>query len=799
MIKPLDFNFSLQDDASPATSGQRPMTNGQSADDRRPKNDDLERYEFREARQHIFELERRDFFKLFGAGLAVFAVVPRETLAQQTNQNFGESGGRIRRGDDMPQQISAWLHIDENGAVTVYTGKAEMGQNIRTSLTQQVAEELRVALDRVALVMADTDLTPYDMGTFGSRTTPQMGTQLRNISAGARQVLMQRAAEIWTNGGAAASGSTQLPQSSADAPDISHFTAANGAINDPATGRSLKYGELVRGQHIFETIVQNPPVTAPAEWQTAGKMVPKVDGRDFVTGAHRYASDIESPGMIYGKVLRASTFNAKLASADVTAAKALPNVTVIRDGEFIGVIAPTSHAAQAALAKIKATWNAPQQIAETQLYDHLRQTVKPTGPAAEGRRSASETGNVDQALASATKKIERTYTVAYIQHAPLEPRAAVAEWSNDGKITVWTGTQRPFAVKDELAQAFHLSPERVRVIVPDTGSAYGGKHTGECAVEAARLAKAAGKPVKLIWTREEEFSWAYFRPAGVIDIRAGASADGKLVAWSHDNYNSGPSGIEIFYEVPAKRTKFHETDYPLRQGSYRGLAATANHFARESAIDEIAHELVMDPLEFRLKNLSRDAHVRPDVSPGQADPARLRAVFEAAAEKFNWHKPPASDTIGYGIAGGFEKGGYVACAVELQVIKPQGDIKLRRIVEAWDCGAVVNPDGLKHQIEGAIIQGIGGALFEAVHFENGKILNPHFAQYRVPRFTDVPPEIEVVLIDRKDQRPFGAGETPLVALAPAIATAIFNATGVRLRAMPLAPNGVDCGCEVKKS
>ncbi|HZU22666.1 MAG TPA: molybdopterin cofactor-binding domain-containing protein, partial [Terriglobales bacterium] len=413
---------------------------------------------------------------------------------------------------------------------------------------------------------------------------------------------------------------------------------------------------------------------------------------------------------------------------------------------------------------------------------------------AEGRRSAEEAGNVAEGLDGAAKKIERTYTVAYIQHAPLEPRAAVAEWAGDGKLTVWTGTQRPFAVKDELVQAFHLPPEKVRVIVPDTGSAYGGKHTGECAVEAARLAKAAGKPVKLIWTREEEFTWAYFRPAGVIDIRAGAAADGKLVAWSHDNYNSGPSGIEIYYDVANRRTEFHESDYPLRQGSYRGLAATANHFARESAIDELAHELVMDPLEFRLKNISSGA--QPNARG--ADPARLRAVFEAAAEKFNWHQPPASDTIGYGIAGGFEKGGYVACAVELQVIKPQGEIKLRRVVEAWDCGAVVNPDGLKNQVAGAIIQGIGGALFEAVHFENGRILNPHFAQYRVPRFTDAPPEIEVVLIDRNDVRPAGAGETPLVALAPAIATAIFNATGVRLRAMPLAPNGVDCGCEVKK-
>src|SRR5579884_313089 len=244
MIEPVKFNFTRTDETG---SGKAEA--------------EAERYEFREPRQHIFELERRDFFKLFGAGLAVFAVVPREAVAQQTNQNYGESGGRpLRRGDNMPAEISAWLHINENGAITVYTGKAEMGQNIRTSLTQQVAEELRVPIERISLVMADTDLTPYDMGTFGSRTTPQMGTQLRNISAGARQVLVQRAAQIWAGAGNAAAGSAQLPQSSAPAPDVSRFTIAGGTITDPATGRSLKYEDLVRGQRIFETVVENPPV-----------------------------------------------------------------------------------------------------------------------------------------------------------------------------------------------------------------------------------------------------------------------------------------------------------------------------------------------------------------------------------------------------------------------------------------------------------------------------------------------------------------------------------------------------------
>ena len=307
--------------------------------------------------------------------------------------------------------------------------------------------------------------------------------------------------------------------------------------------------------------------------------------------------------------------------------------------------------------------------------------------------------------------------------------------------------------------------------MPDTGSAYGGKHTGEAAVEAARIAKAVGKPVKLVWTREEEFTWAYFRPAGVIDVSAGVAGDGRLVFWEFDNYGSGPSAIKTPYKVLDQRTEFHEADSPLRTGSYRGLAATANHFARESHMDGLAHAIGMDPLEFRMKNLEND---------------RLRAVLAAVANKFGWGWEKSSATRGFGIAGGVEKGGYVATCAEVEI--DSGMAKIRRVTEAFECGAVVNPSGLKNQIAGAIVQGIGGAMFEAVHFENGKILNPHFASYRVPRFLDAP-DIEVELVDRKDMPSAGAGETPIVGIAPAIANAIFAATGVRLRSLPMLPSG----------
>jgi isoquinoline 1-oxidoreductase len=376
-------------------------------------------------------------------------------------------------------------------------------------------------------------------------------------------------------------------------------------------------------------------------------------------------------------------------------------------------------------------------------------------------------------LDSAEHRLQQTYTVAYIAHCPLEPRSATARWSGDS-ITVWTGTQRPFGVRGELAEAFRIPEERVRVMMPDTGSAYGGKHTGEAAIEAARLSRAAKRPVKLNWTREEEFSWAYFRPAGVIEVSSGMRADGAISAWEFHNYNSGSAGIRTFYEIPNQLIEFHTTKSPLRQGSYRGLAATANHFARESHMDELAHLVKMDPLDFRLKNLKDE---------------RLRAVFEAAAKQFGWGKVKSYAGQGFGIGGGFEKGGNVATAAEVAVDPTTGAVKLVRLVTAFECGAIVNPDHLLNQIQGANIMGLGGALFEAIEFENGRILNGRFSKYRLPRFSDVP-VLEIVMLNRKDLPSAGAGETPMLGLAPAIGNAIFDATGLRLRSLPLVPNGV---------
>ena len=708
---------------------------------------ELAQHEVSGAKPYSFDMERRDFFKLMGCGLVVGFAAGR-SMAQ-------ESGRQGANRESMPDDIAPWIHIAETGKVTAYTGKVEVGQNARTSLTQQVAEELHVAPESILMLMGDTDLTPYDAGTFGSRTTPQMGTQLRKVSALARETLINLAAQRM------------------NAPKDAKLSAENGVVRNPSTGKSITYGELTKGQKLVKVASgdDDPPGLEPASsWRVAGHPYAKVDGRSFVTGEHNYTVDQKLPGLQVGKVLRAPAFRSTLASLDDSVAKQIAGVTVVHDGNFVGVTAPDLPTADKALKALKATWNTEPQITEAELFgylkDHPEQGRQGPGEGATGG-NAYKVGSIEQGRTGAAKTLESSYTIAYVQHAPLEPRAAVAQWT-DGKLQVWTGSQRPFAVKEELAQAFHIPQSSVRVVIPDTGSAYGGKHTGEAAVEAARLAKAAGKPVKLIWTREEEFTWAYFRPAGVADVRSAVTSDGRITAWEFDNYNSGPAAIRTPYNIANQRIQFHPTEAPpLRQGSYRGLAATFNHFARESHMDEVARALNMDPLEFRLKNLNDD---------------RLIAVFKAAAERFGWGKAQSTKQRGFGIAGGFEKGGYMATCVEVALGGPE--IRVKRVVVAWDCGPIVNPNGVRNQIMGAIVQGLGGALFETVHFDRGKVLNPHFEQYRVPRFSDTP-EIDIVVIDRKDVPPFGAGETPIMGLAPAIANAVHAATGNRIRTMPL--------------
>jgi len=679
-------------------------------------------------------ITRRRFFAMMGSGIAV-ALTVNDLLASSVDNN-----------DQLPAEdtIAAWIHIDEKGKVIVFTGKVEVGQNIRTSLTQIVAEELRVDMEAIQLIMGDTSLTPYDWGTVGSFTTPNMSPKLRKAAASLREVLTEMAATSFKT-------------------SASSLTVQDGKIIN-TKGKSLTFSELAKGQKILKPVNDKVTLTSPGQWKVAGKSIPKVNGRDFITGKHKYASDLTLPGMMYGKILRAPAYGATLISADTTKAKSIPGVTVVEDNGFIGVVGADSQTAESALWEIKAQWKTTPQPSRSNIFTFFKEK-------AQTPRSESNQGNVEKIFSESTEVLSQTFFIDYIAHVPLEPRAALAQWEGSN-LTVWTGTQKPFGVQDELKKLFNIPKDNIRVIMPDTGSGYGGKHFGDAALEAARLAKATGKPVKVVWTREEEFKWAYFRPGGVIEVKSAVSPDGMITAWEFHNYNSGPAGLRTPYETENQKIEFHPVDSPLRQGSYRALAATANVFARECQINDMANLLKMDAVEFRLKNLKDD---------------RLKNVLNATAKAFGWNESKSTDR-GYGIACAYEKGGYVGTAAEVQVVS-SGEVKVLRIVAAFECGKIINPRHLKSQVSGALLQGLGGAMFEAIDFKDGKIINPSLANYRVPRFKDVPP-IEIVLLDRADISPSGAGEAPLVALAPAIRQAIFDATNKKLSQLPLVPNGL---------
>jgi isoquinoline 1-oxidoreductase len=692
-----------------------------------------ERFELREPPAYEFSCDRREFLGLTGAGLLILAfAAPAE----------GQRGG----GGNPP--LGARLHLGEDGMVTILTGKVEEGQGPRTELAMAAAEELRLPLDRIRMQMADTDVTPNDGTTAGSRSTPSTVPAVRRAAAAARGLLLSAAGRVW-----------QM--------DAGKLEVRDGAVVDG--GRKLTYADLAKSPDIADAYKKTLPgdvalVDAKA-WRVLGTPRGRLNARELVTGAHRFPSDIVRPKMLYGCVLRPPSYGATLAGVDLSAAKRMAGVVAVHDGEFVGCAGPSKHAARQAVAALTGTarWNTKEQPSSARLFEHLKEH-------AEGQGRAETKGSLENGLAAAKQKLRATYRAAYVQHAPMEPRSAVAEWNAD-KVTVWTGTSNPPRVRDEIAQAFHMRPEQVRVIVPDFGGGFGGKHTGEAALEAARLAKEAGRPVSLQWTRAEEFTWAYFRPAALIEAEAGVDDKGNICAWDFVNYNSGASALESPYRIANTRTRYLSSQAPLRQGSYRCLAATANNFARESFMDELAAAVNADPLEFRLAHL---------------DNARIREVLMAAANKFGWRerRKQRRPNRGIGLACGTEKASVVAACVEVEVDRATGVPRLLEICEAYECGAILNPLNLRSQVEGCILMGLGAALREEIHFENGRLSNGSFAKYQPTRFRDVP-KMDILLLDKKDQEPVGAGETPIIAVAPALGNAVFDATGERVRSMPV--------------
>jgi isoquinoline 1-oxidoreductase len=699
---------------------------------------EVERYELAEGPAYHFAVDRRVFLQTAGAGLLLLVL-----SCQQAEGQGGAASGTL---------IEARLRLGEDGRVTVLNGKVEEGQGARTELAMVAAEELRMPLDRVDVQMADTAVTPDDGITAGSRTTPSTVPAVRQAAAAARTLLLGLAAQRWNLEAA----TLQVQEG---------FVAS-------ANGAKLGYGDLATDASVRAAAANKAELTPPGDWQILGKAsfpghprgVVRVTGRDIVTGSHRFPSDVERPGTLYGAVLRPPSFEAKLAAIDLEAAKALGAVAV-RDGDFVGCAAPTSFAARKAVEAIRTTakWEQKKHPAQSELWDLFRKT-------AQAEDKPGTDARLEEAVRGAAKRISATFEIPYVAHAPMEPRAAAAEWTGDS-LTVWTGTSNPFRVRGELAQAFGIAEQKVRVIVPDFGGGFGGKHTGEAALEAARLSRGAGKPVSLRWTRPEEFTWAYLRPAALIEAEAAVDGDGKLTAWKFLNYNSGGSGLRSPYRIGAVQEKFLRTETPLRQGSYRALASYANNFAREVLMDEAGRAAGADPLAFRLAHLEN---------------ARLRTVVERAAEKFGWTRRARKgmENRAVGIACGEEKNSVVAACVEVELDPVSGVPHVLEVVQAYECGAVLNPAGLRQQVEGCIVMALGPALHEAIRFGEGRVANPRFASYPVPRFRDVP-KIELVLVDLPNEVPKGAGETPIIAVAPAIANAVFALTGKPVRSLPI--------------
>ncbi len=661
-------------------------------------------------------------------------------------------GGMLRGapGDvQTEKRPGTWLHVGPKGAVTAFAGKVEYGQGIRSGLTMEVADELRVSVAAVQVVLGDTDRVPWDMGTSGSQSTARVGLKLRKAAATAREALLELAADR-----------LDLPAADLECRD-------GRVVSRHSPERSIDYGELVAGHRLSRELIDDVVLTPTDEFEVMGRPAQRVDAVQRVTGQARFSQDIMVPGMLFAKVLRPPTYGAKLVDVDISVAERMPGVVqVARDGGLVAVLAETDEQAELAATVLKAQWDErADQPSQWDVPDLLVRT-------AHNGFTTQEAGSLEEGFRAADGVLEATYYIPYISNAPMEPRAAVAQWE-EGRLTVWAGTQRPFGIRTELAQHFEMEEEDVRVIAPEIGGGFGSKSPYPVALEAARLARVAGRPVRVGYTRTEEMVWATFRPAALIEVKSGFKTDGTLVAWESKAYHAGNRpfggrrGSQTPYDVANVNVTVFDSDSPLSPGSYRSLGGAVNHFGREVHMDEVAEAVGLDPVELRLRNLTHP---------------RFRGALEAAAERFGWSgaKPPSKR--GVGAALGLDVGSYAATCVQLDV---QGsEVKVERVAVALDCGLTVNPDGASNQVEGSIVMGMGTALYEAADFQGGMLLNSSFARYRVPRINNAP-TIDVVLVGDPDTPSTGAGEPAMVPIAAAISNAVFDLTGERHRELPI--------------
>lgn len=697
--------------------------------------------------------ERRRFLQTLASGLLISVTLNTSRLfAADAEEAAAKAAPNTR--PSLPKDFNAFLHIAADGKVTAFTGKIEMGQGIVTSLAQMLAEELEVPYESVDVVAGDTELCPWDAGTWGSMTTRFFGPPFRAAAAEAKAVLVLLAAE-----------KLGVP--------ADQVVARDGAVVVRADeSRRVTYGALTEGKRIERHLEVKPDLKDVASFRIVGQPKLRRDARDKVTGRARYTGDIRVPGMRYARVLRPPVHGAKLKQVDTARARAAAGVTVVEDGDLVAVLHATPDGAEEALSLLKAQWDLPpaSTLTEDTIHDHLDATLKDSKVVASG-------GDLATGRRAAARTIETTFLDGYVAHACMETHAALAQ-IEDGKVTVWASTQNPFGARDQIAGALGLPPDRVRVITPFVGGGFGGKTSNIQAVEAARLARKAGVPVQIMRTREEEFFQDPFRPAAKIRIAAGIDDSGTMTFWDYEVVAAGQRGSEQFYSVPHHRTVARPTgwtgpagSHPFATGAWRAPANNSNTFARESQIDILATAAGMDPVEFRLRNMT--------------DPRMVRTL-KAAARAWGWTPAPAPSRRGLGVACGLDAGTYVAAIAEVDVDTSTGAVKVKRVLVAQDMGVVVNPQGSIIQLESCVIMGLGYALSEEVHFKGGDVLDTNFNRYAIPRFSQVP-KIEAVLLDHNDLPPQGGGEPAIVLMGGLLANAIHDACGARLLRMPMTP------------
>lgn len=696
-----------------------------------------------------FTLDRREFLKLLGGGIIV-------SFSLESLYGWGEPAQRQRSGRE-PEDLNAYLIIGEDGTVTCLSGKIEMGQGIITSLPQMLAEELEVPLKSVNIVLGDTDLCPWDMGTFGSRSTNFYGPLLRKAAAEAREILIELAAE-------------HLGLSK------DKLTVKEGFVLEKGNPENkVSYASLAKGKRIEQHLEKDVSLKPAADFTVCGEPRYRTDSHEKVTGQAKFTGDIRLEGMLYARILRPPGYRAQLINVDTSEAEQMEDVQVICDGDLIAALHPTPDGAEEALKKIKAEFDVPKEdLDHTNIYEHLLK-IPSKGEIIEQR------GDLEEGKKLSTQLIEKSYYNCYVAHASLETHTALAQ-VNGNKAVVWASTQTPFRAKDEVAQTLGFPAEDVRIITPFVGGGFGGKtHNGQV-VEAAKLSKLAGKPVQVAWTRAEEFFFDNYRPASIIRIKSGLDDQNRIVYWHFENFYAGERSSQMYYDVPHYQTVMHggwgrgaAGTHPLGVGAWRGPGSNTNIYARESHIDMMASLVGMDPLEFRLRHLINDK--------------RMQRVLNAAAEKFGWESSQLPSGRGHGVACLDYLGTYVALCAHVDVDKKAGKIQAKRIVVAQDTGTIINPQGITIQIEGCVAMGLGYCLTEEIHFKGGRILDTNFDTYEFSRFSWIP-KIEVVLVENPDLAPQGCGEPAITGMGAVMANAVYDAIGIRFFELPMTPTRV---------